>query len=199
MEHILSLSYGKDSMASIGAIEKLGWPLNRIVTSDIWATDDIPADHPLMVEFKEYADSEIQKRWGIRVEHVRHKSTAFEKMYSIRKSGNRAGQIIGWPMVCKCELQKLKTLPIKSVTRGATVYLGIAKDEPKRFGSLSDTRKSPLVEIGWTENDCMRWCKENNLLSPSYAKSNRGGVGFVQDKQYSSSGHYVMIIQSCGA
>ena len=26
MEHILSLSYGKDSLACLGAIERLGWP-----------------------------------------------------------------------------------------------------------------------------------------------------------------------------
>ena len=37
-EHILSLSYGKDSMACLGAIEQLGWPLDRIVTADVWAT-----------------------------------------------------------------------------------------------------------------------------------------------------------------
>lgn len=30
MEHILSLSYGKDSLACLGAIEELGWPLDRI-------------------------------------------------------------------------------------------------------------------------------------------------------------------------
>lgn len=29
-EHILSLSYGKDSLACLGAIEQLGWPLDRI-------------------------------------------------------------------------------------------------------------------------------------------------------------------------
>jgi hypothetical protein len=27
MEYILSLSYGKDSLACLGAIEELGWPL----------------------------------------------------------------------------------------------------------------------------------------------------------------------------
>lgn len=43
MEHILSLSYGKDSLACLGAIEQLGWPLNRIVHVEIWATDTIPA------------------------------------------------------------------------------------------------------------------------------------------------------------
>lgn len=30
-QHILSLSYGKDSLACLGAIEELGWPLDRIV------------------------------------------------------------------------------------------------------------------------------------------------------------------------
>lgn len=28
-EHILSLSYGKDSLACLGAIEALGWPLGN--------------------------------------------------------------------------------------------------------------------------------------------------------------------------
>lgn len=69
-EHILSLSYGKDSMACLFAIEQLGWPLDRIVTADVWATDTIPADLPPMVEFKAYADEEIKRRWGIKVEHL---------------------------------------------------------------------------------------------------------------------------------
>ena len=70
MEHILSLSYGKDSLACLGAIEKLGWPLDRIVHAEVWATDTIPADLPPMVEFKAKADRIILERWGIEVEHV---------------------------------------------------------------------------------------------------------------------------------
>ena len=70
MEHILSLSYGKDSLACLGAIEQLGWPLDRIVHAEIWATDTIPADLPPMVEFKEKADKIIKERWGIEVEHI---------------------------------------------------------------------------------------------------------------------------------
>ena len=53
MEHILSLSYGKDSLACLGAIKKLGLPLDRIIHAEIWATDTIPADLPPMIEFKE--------------------------------------------------------------------------------------------------------------------------------------------------
>ena len=69
-EHILSLSYGKDSLACLGAIEKLGWPLDRIVHAEVWATDTIPADLPPMVEFKKKADRIIKERWGIEVEHI---------------------------------------------------------------------------------------------------------------------------------
>ena len=69
-EHILSLSYGKDSLACLGAIEELGWPLDRIVHAEVWATDTIPADLPPMVEFKVRADAIIKERWGIEVEHV---------------------------------------------------------------------------------------------------------------------------------
>ena len=60
MENILSLSYGKDSLACLGAIEKLGWPLDRIVHAEVWATDTIPADLPPMVEFKTKADKIIK-------------------------------------------------------------------------------------------------------------------------------------------
>lgn len=70
MEHVLSLSYGKDSLACLGAIEQLGWPLDRIVHAEVWATDTVPADLPPMVEFKEKADEIIKRRWGIEVEHV---------------------------------------------------------------------------------------------------------------------------------
>lgn len=69
-EYILSFSYGKDSIACLLAIEQLGWPLDRIVHAEVWATDTIPADLPPMVEFKAKADAIIKDRWGIEVEHV---------------------------------------------------------------------------------------------------------------------------------
>lgn len=69
-EYILSLSYGKDSIASLEAIRLLGWPLDRIVHAEVWATDAISADLPPMVEFKAKADVIIKERYGIEVEHV---------------------------------------------------------------------------------------------------------------------------------
>lgn len=69
-EHILSLSYGKDSLACLEAIKQLGLPLDRIIHAEVWATDTIPADLPPMVEFKKKADAIIKERYGIEVEHV---------------------------------------------------------------------------------------------------------------------------------
>lgn len=69
-QYVLSLSYGKDSIACLAAIEQLGLPLDRIVHAEVWATDTIPADLPPMVEFKKKADAIIKERWGIEVEHI---------------------------------------------------------------------------------------------------------------------------------
>lgn len=80
-EHVLSLSYGKDSLACLGAIEQLGWPLDRIVHAEVWATDDIPADLPPMVEFKKKADEIIKQRWGIEVEHVFAQKNGVKQTY----------------------------------------------------------------------------------------------------------------------
>lgn len=91
-EHILFLSYGKDSLACLGAIEKLGWPLDRIVHAEIWATCEISADLPPMVEFKRKADAIIKERWGIEVEHI-----------STIRGGNRTPTKDGFTVSCRPE------------------------------------------------------------------------------------------------
>ncbi len=66
-----SLSYGKDSMAMLHVVKDvLHKPLDRILTADIWATENIPAELPPMVDFKDKADRIILDRWGIKVEHL---------------------------------------------------------------------------------------------------------------------------------
>lgn len=189
-DYILSLSYGKDSLACLGAIEKLGWPLTRIIHAEVWATDTIPADLPPMVEFKSKADEIIKSRFGIEVEHIRSKWTYEKHFYfpykykisqilNIEKNG-----IYGFPMQigpwCNSRL-KVSALPNGGV--GQIVYLGIATDEPERLEQLDGTtKKSPLAVIEWTENDCRKWCEENNLLSPIYTTATRGGCWFCHNQ-----------------
>lgn len=52
------------------AIKHLGLPLHRIVTTDVWATQDIPAVLPEMWEWKTEADRIIKELYGIEVEHI---------------------------------------------------------------------------------------------------------------------------------
>lgn len=148
MEHILSLSYGKDSLACLGAIEALGWPLDRIVHSEVYATDTIHADLPPMVEFKSKADKIIKERWGFDVEHVCATkdgvNRTFERcFYTPRtksKNGNPRHAICGWPFQkgpwCN---DRLKTGILGSISRGA--YPILASQRMSR-NALRSTRTS---------------------------------------------------------
>lgn len=235
-EYILSLSYGKDSLACLAAIEQLGWPLDRIVHAEVWATDTIPADLPPMVEFKAKADAIIKERWGIEVEHVCAMKDGKKVTYSdlfyhepVRPS-KIGGGVLGFPLVrgawCNSRL-KLPALRMATSGRklvqetqtalctdgqqpsgdGATgsklgtdcstfsntrragreinsvQYLGIAADEPERIARHTKPGYAlPLVEIGWDEAYCRKWCEENDLLSPIYTTSSRGGCWFCHNQ-----------------
>lgn len=200
-ERILSLSYGKDSMACIGACEQLGWKLDRIIHAQVWATDTIPADLPEMVQFKKEADKIILNKYGIKVEHfyaidswgrkVTYENSFYKLNISKKNKPNRIGQYRGFPYRKGPWCQR--DLKIKAIQQFNTLnnidnknviqIIGIAADEPKRFHDLNGTTKiSPLVELGWTEEKCKQWCIENSLLSPIYKEHSRGGCWFCHNQ-----------------
>lgn len=169
----------------------MGWPLDRIVHAEVWATDTIPADLPPMVEFKKKADKIIKERWGIEVEHIcamrdgeilTYEKVFYRRMESSR-NGNTINKMYGWPFQkgpwCN---DRLKTRLLDSISSGSVSYIGIASDEPNRFHSLHDNKKSPLVEAGWDEAYCRQWCEENGLLSPIYTTATRGGCWFCHNQ-----------------
>lgn len=189
-EYVLSLSYGKDSLACLGAIEQLGLPLDRIIHAEVWATDTIHADLPVMVEFKKKADKIILDRYGIEVEHIRSKWTFESHFYqphiygSTKVTNPSKDGIYGFPirvgMWCN---SRLKVSALSKFQKDAkAVYIGIASDEPTRFHNLNDKKRSPLVEAGWTEEMCRKWCEENDLLSPIYTTATRGGCWFCPNQ-----------------
>lgn len=184
MERILSLSYGKDSLACLFACRELGWHIDRVVTADIWATKYISADHPDMVDFKASVDRYIEREFGLAVEHVTADSDFESLFYTTVSKGRKhpeyEGHIRGWPLVighwCQRDL-KLAALR-KLYSMDAVFYLGIAADEPKRFGQLNDRKRSPLVAAGWDERKCREVCFAHGLLSPVYQFSRRSGCFF---------------------
>ena len=107
---VACISYGKDSLAMLRAIKLLGLPLHRIVHTEVWATQNIPADLPPMVEFKKKADKIIKELYGIDVEHIcatknssqisnveRERESYESMLYRKLDRGNHIGNIKGFP------------------------------------------------------------------------------------------------------
>ena len=194
-QYILSLSYGKDSIACLEAIRILGLPIDRIVHAEVWATDTIPADSPPMAEFKKKADALILERYGIAVEHTcavdreGRKLTFERQFYTTRYCKRIKGECIyGFPLIngpwCN---SRLKIAALRRIEHGSNIntvlYLGIAADEPIRIER--HTRPGvvlPLVLMGWDEAFCRKLCEELDLLSPIYTNSARGGCWFCHNQ-----------------
>ena len=190
-QRVLSLSYGKDSLACLGAIEQLGLPLDRIIHAEVWATDTVQADLPPMVEFKAKADAIIKERWGFEVEHIRGKYT-YEQHFYVPHIFNKSVPILfpekngiyGFPIRSGAWCNsRLKVSALTKAQKGAdAVYIGIAVEETARYHNLTGKKISPLVEAEWTEANCRNWCEENDLLSPIYNTANRGGCWFCHNQ-----------------
>ena len=116
-EYIARISYGKDSLKMLDVIFSRGLPIDRITTTDVWATDTVSANLPEMDEFKARMDERIWWKYRIEVEHLcaRNKDgtkRTYEQMFyhvPVRRSqnvqverererdGHRPGSILGFP------------------------------------------------------------------------------------------------------
>lgn len=284
-EYIARISYGKDSLKMLDVIHSRGLPLDRITTTDVWATDTISANLPPVEEFKARMDERIFQLYGIKVEHLCARNPdgskkTYEQMFyhvpvrrsqtlNVERERERAGSgreqsvdsptcgtvgvsqtssglplyrmqgtITGFPPNTRYNwCQKLKipsgdwdqgmatvqqtsaVVPTSQDTgingfptlwvpwcrgglkinlrqdpfsseRGLTTrkdrniveYLGIAADEPKRFGQLNEKKRAPLVEFGIDEDLCGLYCQYNDMLSPSYETSCRDGCWFCHNQ-----------------
>lgn len=111
LQYIARISHGKDSLKMLDVIFTRGLKLDRITTTDVWATDTIRGEHPKMVEFKARADEYIWRKYRIEVEHLcamkNGEKVTYEKLfYHIprRKAKNagggycqQQGTILGFP------------------------------------------------------------------------------------------------------
>jgi len=71
----------------------------------------------------------------------------------------------------------------KGQRKNIVQYLGIAADEPERIARHTKPGiVLPLVDIGWDEAYCRKWCEENGLLSPIYTTATRGGCWFCHNQ-----------------
>lgn len=198
-QYIARISYGKDSLKMLDVIKGRGLPLDRITTTEVWATDTISANLPPMQKFKERMDQWIWDKYRIEVEHLcavnpdGTKRTYEQMFYHVPKRKSKedfAGRPLGFPIVggpwCQAALKKgrQEAVGIRAnwVSSDAVEYIGIAADEPKRFGQLNERKRAPLVEFGIDEELCGLYCRYNGILSPSYETSFRDGCWFCHNQ-----------------
>ena len=85
LQYVARSSHGKDSLKMLDVIVTRGLRLDRITTTDVWATDTIRGEHPKMVEFKDMADEYIWRKYRIEVEHLcamrDGEKVTYEKMF----------------------------------------------------------------------------------------------------------------------
>lgn len=96
LQHIARISHGKDSVKMLDVIVTRGLPLDRITTTDVWATDTIRGEHPEMVKFKDIVDEYIWRKYRIEVEHLcamrNGEKLTYEKLfYHVPKRKNAGG------------------------------------------------------------------------------------------------------------
>ena len=104
-QYIARISHGKDSLKMLDVIFTRGLPLDRITTTDIWATDTIRGEHPKLVEFKDRADEYIWRKYHIEVEHLcamkNGEKVTYEKLFyhvpkrKEKKDSSQAGRQAG--------------------------------------------------------------------------------------------------------
>lgn len=104
------------------------------------------------------------------------------KRVSIHKDNFGPDSIKGFPVSFTNKgtwCQRLKTRFLESpAARGGTnivEYLGIAADEPGRFGQLNERKRAPLVEFGIEEGLCGLYCQYEGIW-PQATKRAAGTV-----------------------
>lgn len=190
MKHILFLSFGKDSLATLIEVLKRKLPLDEVVYVDIRFDEHISGEHPAMAEWIPTAEKILKEQFNIIVKKLTAKVSFKEQFYKIKQKGNHVGDNYGFPYVirawCNSKL-KLEVINdyVKSLQDYVCEYVGIAFDEPLRYERLQKksnekiSYRSVLFENGITENQAFEICQKYNLVSPVYSRGAfRGGCWF---------------------
>jgi len=165
---VVSFSGGKDSTAMLLRLLELGEPIDRIIFADTGA------EFPELYEYIK----RIEKHIGREIEVIKPETTFDEWRLSNWTKGKLSDEKRGMPQVLTpCYwTREAKIKPLQKEHKNATVvYVGIAYDEKQRMAKKAGKIRYPLVEWGWTEQDCVNYLNEKGLLNPLYVNFKRLG------------------------
>ena len=174
-EYIARISYGKDSLKMLEVIHSRGLPLDRITTTDVWATDTISANLPPLDSFKERMDQKIWDMYRIEVEHLcaRNKDgtkKTYEQMF-YHIPGRRSQTV-------QVERERERE-PERSA---ASQICGTSGVSPISSG-LAEYRKQGTI-TGFPPNTRYNWCQKLKLVEePRISSTDITVVQKTQNRQ----------------
>ena len=170
--YIARISYGKDSLKMLEVIHSRGLPLDRITTTDVWATDTISANLPPMEEFKARMDQRIWDMYRIEVEHLcaRNKDgtkKTYEQMfYHVPVRRSQSVQVERERETGRARINlRLPGSVVQMVSdipqTGCTGYRAASKDSPELWGSTGARNSRPYgYRIQGFPAQISPWCRK---------------------------------------
>lgn len=148
-KHILSCSFGKDSIATALLALQHGEPLDELVYCEVMFSEEISGELPEHNRFIHETAIPYFEQRGIPTRVLRSEKTYLSCFYHVVTRGKTKGMLSGFPLSGRCTIQRdCKLPPIKAYQKAlppdTVQYIGIAADEPKRlmlFGELE--RRDP--------------------------------------------------------
>lgn len=111
MKHILTCSFGKDSIATALLALQHGEPLDELVYSEVMFSDTVSGELPEHKRFiYETAIPYFEKR-GIPTRVLRGQKTYLDCFYRIVSRGNAEGKLASFPLTGRCSIQRDCKLP----------------------------------------------------------------------------------------
>lgn len=174
MQYIARISYGKDSLKMLEVIHSRKMPLDRITTTDVWATDTISANLPPMEAFKAEMDERIWKMYRIEVEHLcarnpdGSKKTYEQMFYHMPQRRSQIGQVERERSGSRAEQFEASRI---CGTHGVKL---LSSDVPHRIqGSIK----------GFPGTVGVNWCQKLKLVSDQTAGIPSSDLSLVQKTQ----------------
>ena len=194
-KHIASLSFGKDSLATILLAKKHGEPLDEAVYCEVMFDKNISGEVPEHRDFIYGTAIPALERMGVKIIVLRSEKTYVDLFTGRVTRGPKKGMVRSFPICGRCAVQRdCKVRPIqkyqKSLPSNTVQYIGIAQDEQERLLRLEDGRQvSLLAKYNFTEKDAWEFCRKAGLLSPVYTFTDRGGCWFCPNAKRAELRH----------
>lgn len=182
--HIASVSFGKDSLATVLLAKEHGEPLDEAVYCEVMFDRGVSGEVPEHRDFIYGRAIPALERMGVKVVVLRSEKTYVDLFTGRITRGPKKGMVRSFPICGRCAVQRdCKVRPIrqyqKTLPAGTVQYVGIARDEQERLLRLENGKQISLLDkYNFTEQDAKQLCQQAGLLSPVYEFTDRGGCWF---------------------